>query len=114
MSVVFDTKIAVILRQDLATWQKLNVTAFTISGIAASADDVTGEPYGDGSGNIYLPMFRQPVPSRAARSGVRPKHTPDPARRLGTLSPDEGEQFRVHPVLKTVSPVRRPKSPRNL
>ena len=81
MSVVFDTKIAVILRQDLATWQKLNVTAFTISGIAASVEDVTGEPYRDGSGNVYLPMFRQPVPPRAARSGVRPKHTPDPARR---------------------------------
>ena len=61
MSVVFDTKIAVILRQDLATWQKLNVTAFTISGIAASVEDVTGEPYRDGSGNVYLPMFRQPV-----------------------------------------------------
>ena len=62
MSVVFDTKIAVILRQDLATWQKLNVTAFTISGIAASVEDVTGKPYRGGSGNIYLPMFRQPVP----------------------------------------------------
>ena len=36
MSVVFDAKIAVIHRQDLATWQKLNVTAFTISGIAAA------------------------------------------------------------------------------
>jgi hypothetical protein len=61
VSVVFDTKIAVILRQDLATWQKLNVTAFTVSGIAASVEDVTGEPYRDGSGNVYLPMFRQPV-----------------------------------------------------
>ena len=57
---VFDTKIALILRQDLTTWQKLNVTSFTISGIAASVDDVTGKPHGGGSGNIYLPMFRQP------------------------------------------------------
>jgi hypothetical protein len=61
LSAVFDTKIAVILRQDLATWQKLNVTAFTISGIAASVEEVTGEPYRDGSGNLYLPMFCQPV-----------------------------------------------------
>ena len=25
---MFDTKIAIIVREDLATWQKLNVTAF--------------------------------------------------------------------------------------
>ena len=30
----FDTKIAVLLRDDLATWQRLNVTAFLVSGIA--------------------------------------------------------------------------------
>ena len=30
---MFDTKIAVIIRDDLATWQKLNVTAFLMSGI---------------------------------------------------------------------------------
>jgi len=59
--VVWDTKIAVVLRDDLLDWQKLNVTAFTISGIAATVDNVVGEPYVDGSGNTYLPMFRQPV-----------------------------------------------------
>ena len=35
--VQFDTKIAVVVRQDLAVWQKLNVTAFTISGIAGNS-----------------------------------------------------------------------------
>lgn len=59
--VVWDTKIAVVLRDDLEAWQRLNVTAFTISGIAATVEDVTGEPYVDGSGVTYLPMFRQPV-----------------------------------------------------
>jgi hypothetical protein len=57
----FDTKIAVVLRDDLQTWQKLNVTAFTVSGIASTVEGVTGELYEDGSGNRYLPMFRQPV-----------------------------------------------------
>ncbi|MCG8349104.1 MAG: DUF2000 family protein [Chloroflexales bacterium] len=57
----FDTKIAVVVRDDLATWQKLNVTAFTVSGIAAHVEGVIGEPYEDGSGNVYLPMLRQPV-----------------------------------------------------
>jgi hypothetical protein len=32
----FDTKIALIIRNDLAAWQKLNVAAFLASGIAAA------------------------------------------------------------------------------
>jgi len=57
----FDTKIAIAVRADLAVWQKLNVTAFLASGIAAGIDEVAGKPYEDGSGNRYLEMFRQPV-----------------------------------------------------
>jgi hypothetical protein len=57
----FDTKIAVVLRDDLAVWQKANVTAFLISGISGTTPEVVGEPYEDASGNRYLPMFRQPV-----------------------------------------------------
>lgn len=57
----FDTKIAVVVLADLPTWQKLNVVAFTASGVAVSSPGVTGEPYEDASGNTYLPMFRQPV-----------------------------------------------------
>jgi hypothetical protein len=57
----FDTKIAIVLRDDLAVWQKTNVTAFLVSGIAGTVPGVVGEPYRDGSGNEYLPMFVQPV-----------------------------------------------------
>jgi hypothetical protein len=57
----FETKIAVVLRDDLAVWQKTNVTAFLVSGIAGTVAGVVGEPYRDGSGNAYLPMFVQPV-----------------------------------------------------
>ncbi|RXS70312.1 DUF2000 domain-containing protein [Streptomyces sp. TM32] len=57
----FDTKIAVIVRDDLADWQKLNVTAFLASGIAHASDDVMGKRYEDASGNDYLPLFREPV-----------------------------------------------------
>jgi hypothetical protein len=57
----FDTKIAVVLRDDLAVWQKTNVTAFLVSGIAGTVASVVGEPYRDASGNEYLPMFVQPV-----------------------------------------------------
>jgi hypothetical protein len=57
----FDTKIAVVLRDDLGGWQKTNVTAFLVSGIAATVPGVVGEPYRDASENEYLPMFVQPV-----------------------------------------------------
>jgi hypothetical protein len=57
----FDTKIAVLLRDDLQTWQRLNMTAFLVSGISTVAPEVIGEPYADADDTGYLPMFRQPV-----------------------------------------------------
>jgi hypothetical protein len=57
----FDTKIAVVVRDDLALWQAINVTAFLVSGIAGTVPGVVGQPYEDASGNEYLPMFVQPV-----------------------------------------------------
>ncbi|WP_229820741.1 MULTISPECIES: DUF2000 domain-containing protein [Streptomyces] len=57
----FDTKIAVLLRDDLETWQRLNVTAFLVSGLGPQLPEVIGEPYEDADGVAYLPMFRQPV-----------------------------------------------------
>ena len=57
----FDTKIAVVLLEELPVWQKANVTAFLASGIAGTEPETIGAPYEDGSGNRYLPMFRQPV-----------------------------------------------------
>jgi len=57
----FDTKIAVVLRADIATWQRLNVTAFLASGVAHTAPESIGEHYADADGTKYLPMFGQPV-----------------------------------------------------
>jgi len=57
----FDTKIAVLVRDDLETWQRLNVTAFLVSGIAAAQPQVIGEPYEDADGTAYLPLLGQPV-----------------------------------------------------
>lgn len=57
----FDTRIAVLLREDLQAWQGLNVCAFLMSGIAAGNPETLGEPYRDADGTGYLPMFRQPV-----------------------------------------------------
>lgn len=58
---MFDTKFAIVLRQDLAVWQKLNVTAFLTSGVVAQFPDIIGEAYRDREGNIYNPLSIQPV-----------------------------------------------------
>ena len=57
----FDTKVAVLLRDDLETWQRLNVTAFLASGVAAAYPQIVGDPYQDADGTTYLAMFGQPV-----------------------------------------------------
>jgi hypothetical protein len=55
------TKIAMVVRNDLATWQKLNVVAYLASAVAAGREGVIGEPYEDASGHRYLAMFGLPV-----------------------------------------------------
>src|SRR3954468_18129 len=57
----FDTKIAILIRDDLEPWQRLNVTAFLASGISASFPEVIAEPYADADGTAYHALFRQPV-----------------------------------------------------
>ncbi|RCV51450.1 DUF2000 domain-containing protein [Marinitenerispora sediminis] len=57
----FDTKMAIVVREDLAAWQKLNVTAFLAGGAGSDVDSLVGKPYEDGSGNRYLPLIGQPV-----------------------------------------------------
>ncbi|HCB05692.1 MAG TPA: DUF2000 domain-containing protein [Nocardioides sp.] len=59
--VKFDTKVAVVVRDDLAGWQRLNVTAFLVSGIAGAHPQLMGEPYEDADGTTYLPLLGQPV-----------------------------------------------------
>jgi hypothetical protein len=58
----FETKVAIVVRDDLATWQRLNVTAFLMSGITARAGAAAiGADYEDGGGRRYLPLLVQPV-----------------------------------------------------
>src|SRR3954447_26409067 len=57
----FPTKIGVLLRDDLAVWQRLNVTAFVVSGVAGTHPQLLGEDYVDADGTGYLPMLGQPV-----------------------------------------------------
>ncbi len=57
----FDTKIAIVLRDDLATWQKLNVACFLAGGLPGSYPELPGDFYRDGSGKHYGKLIRQPI-----------------------------------------------------
>ncbi len=56
----FDTKIKIVLRNDLEPWQELNITAFLMSGIGGT-QNIIGQPYEDADGVKYLPMSQQPI-----------------------------------------------------
>jgi len=58
---MFDTKIAFIVRNDLATWQRMNVVAFLATGAASAAPEILGKPYVDAHGREYGSMSIQPM-----------------------------------------------------
>lgn len=58
---MFDTKVAILVQDDLATWQKLNVTAFLATGISSAVPEAMGEPYEDASGRQFARLLGQPM-----------------------------------------------------
>jgi len=67
---VFDTKVAILVLPDLEVWQKLNVTAFLATGIAAAAPEALGEPYEDAAGRSHARLLGQPMLILAAAPEV--------------------------------------------
>jgi hypothetical protein len=58
----FSTKAAVVVRDDLVPWQRLNVTAFLVSGLIGAAEaEAIGEAYEDADGIAYLPLLVHPL-----------------------------------------------------
>jgi hypothetical protein len=57
----FDTKIAIIVREDLAAWQGLNVACFLSGGLVGASPHLAGERYVDATGRVYGPLVRQPI-----------------------------------------------------
>ncbi len=83
----FETKVAIVLDDSLAVWQKANVTAFLVSGLVADDPSLVGEPYADGSGNRYVPMCRQPIFVYAAdAAGLRRAYERALARDVGRFA----------------------------
>ena len=58
---LFDTKVAVVIRNNLEAWQKLNVASFLTGGVAAAFPECIGEAYEDASGTKYLALIGQPI-----------------------------------------------------
>ena len=58
---MFDPKVAVIIRGELATWQKRKDTAFLISGITGANPEIFSKAYEDRDGKRHLAMCVQPV-----------------------------------------------------
>lgn len=83
---MFDTKVALIVRDDLAVWQKLNVAAFLATGVAAARPEALGEPYEDAAGRRYGRMLGQPMMVFAAdRAGLQGAHRQAVARELAIV-----------------------------
>jgi len=57
----FANKIAVVVRDDLESWQRLNITAFLMSGITAAHPELVGADYEDADGLRYLRLLGVPV-----------------------------------------------------
>jgi hypothetical protein len=58
---VFESKVAILVLEDLQAWQKLNFTAFLATGIAAEAPEALGEPYEDAAGRRHARLLGQPI-----------------------------------------------------
>ena len=58
---LYDTKIALVLKADLPSWQKLNVAAFLASAVAIQFPETHGQPLRNAAGAPYLPFLKQPI-----------------------------------------------------
>ena len=58
---MFDTKVAILVLDELAVWQKLNVTAFLATGIAGAAPEAMGAPYEDAANRAHAALLGQPI-----------------------------------------------------
>jgi hypothetical protein len=58
---MYENKIAVIIKDDLLTWQKLNVTAFLASSVAIQFPETHGKALVSASGSVYLPFLKHPI-----------------------------------------------------
>lgn len=57
----YENKIAIIIRNDLQTWQKLNVASFLASAVAIQFPETHGAKFINASGSEYPPFIKHPI-----------------------------------------------------
>lgn len=58
---MYSHKIALVIKNDLADWQKLNVASFLASSVAIQFPDTHGNAFVNASGSVYLPFIKHPI-----------------------------------------------------
>jgi hypothetical protein len=58
---LYATKTALVILDDLLPWQKVNIAAFLSGGLVHGHPDIIGEPYCDASGQAYAALIREPI-----------------------------------------------------
>ena len=56
-----DNKLVLVIKDNLASWQKLNVAAFLASSVAIRFPETHGAEFVNASGSAYLPFIKQPI-----------------------------------------------------
>ena len=57
----YDNKIAIVIMDDLQTWQKLNAASFLASSVAIQFPETHGARFVNASGSEYLPFIKHPI-----------------------------------------------------
>lgn len=57
----FENKIAIVIKNELLNWQKLNVASFLASSIAIKFPETHGKSFINASKSEYLPFIKQPI-----------------------------------------------------
>ena len=52
----YDNKIAIVIKDELEIWQKLNVASFLASSVAIKFPEAHGKPFINGPNSTYLPL----------------------------------------------------------
>lgn len=58
---MYENKIALVIKNDLQSWQKLNIASFLASSIAIKFNDTHGSEFINASGSNYLPFIKHPI-----------------------------------------------------
>lgn len=58
---MYDKKIAIVVKDDLLNWQKINVVSFLASGIAIQFPETHGEDFITADGVKFLPFLKTPI-----------------------------------------------------